>query len=604
MSAEPLRGRRWDRELIPYRLRTVRIGVLSTALALALLLFYPLVAREVPEQGWGVYYLWLAIAAVGGGVVAVLPWERLFLRGWGMLALYVWSVADIVIISVEVALTGGVRSELWVVYMLTTVFFAASYPIAGQLVLLAFTAVAYVMAVLVAGDATAAGVLIRLSGLGLLALMGSFLSRELMRQMEDHLDQREAAERHAGILDRVAAASRQLQSHDTEAVLQAVVATVAGFGLTWAGIARLDPGSQTFKVVHGVGLPEGLGRAGAAFGVDGPLARLIETGSLVTGEVSDEDLPDESWQPARRIVVAPIHVRGDIVAVLGGAMLEGEGPVPPEVVEAVELLASLAGRALELAAAFEEERETVERLEQLDRLKRDFLSNVSHELRTPLTVMLGVTDLLRTRWDDLEEDRKHDLVRRQADHVAALHRTIDSLLDFSRLEAGRLDPDPRPFDLVALATDVATRLQPDFYAHRLTLDLPDRAEAVGDPSLLDRVVQNLLTNAVTHTPDGTSVILEVAVEGGTVRLSVADDGPGIPDPDVTQVTDRFFRGGDPDTRPTRGLGLGLALSREILLAHSSDLEIHSRVGQGTRFSFTLATPSLLRRGASRTERST
>lgn len=602
MEASNRRGRA-DRELVPYRLRTVRVGVISTAMAVALLTLYPLVARSAPEGGWMAYYLLLGIAAVGGGVVAALPWERLFHRGWGMPALYLWSVGDIVIISVEVALTGGVRSELWVIYLLTTIFFAASYPVAGQIVLLGFTAAAYVAAATAAGDPLPGVVIVRLGGLGLLAFMGSFLSRELMRQMGQHVRQRAAAERHADILERVAAASRQLHSHDTDAVLEAVVDTVAGLGLTWAGIARLDASSRSFEVVHSLGLPPEV-TSGNAFSVTGPLARMVESGGLVVTDVDGSDAPGPTWEPARGVVVAPIHVRGDIVAVLGGARLEGEGPIPAEVAEAVELLASLAGRALELAAAFEEERGTVERLEQLDRLKRDFLSNVSHELRTPLTVMLGVNELLQAHWEELDDDRRRDLFRRQAGHVASLRRTIDRLLDFSRIETGRIDPQVRSLDLVALVTDLLDRLGGSLERHRLTVELPERADVVADPELLGQVVENLLQNAATHTPPGTLVSVTVVTDGPEVRLTVRDEGPGIQGSDLGQVTERFFRGGDPDRRPTRGLGLGLAVSQEILLAHGTELEVESEVGRGTRFSFSLQAATLAPRGGARNDSST
>lgn len=588
----PDSGTDWaDRELVPYRLRTVRVGVISTAMAVALLSLYPLVARSTPEGGWVLYYLLLGVAAVGGGVVAVLPWERLFQRGRGVPALYLWSVGDILLVSTEVALTGGVRSELWVIYLLTTIFFAASYPVAGQIALLGFTALAYVVAATVAGDPLPGVLVIRLGGLALLAFMASFLSRELMRQMEEHGRQRAAAERHADILDRVASASRQFHSHDTAAVLGAVVDTVADLGLTWAGIARLDASSRSFEIVHSRGLPSEVTGEGNAFSVTGPLARMIESGGLVAAEVDGSDVPGPAWEPARGVVVAPIHVRGDIVAVLGGAVLEGEDPVPGEVAEAVELLASLAGRALELAEAFEEERGTVERLEQLDRLKRDFLSNVSHELRTPLTVMLGVNELLHGHWEELGDDRRRDLFRRQAGHVATLRRTIDRLLDFSRIESGRLDPQVRTTDLTSLVRDVVDRLEGSLERHPLTVESPPSAEVAADPDLLGRVIENLLMNAAAHTPAGTSVRVTVAAEGPQFRLSVSDEGPGIPGPELQHVTDRFFRGGDPDTRPTRGLGLGLALSREILLVHGSALEIESDVGRGTRFSFALKAPA-------------
>jgi two-component system OmpR family sensor kinase len=107
-----------------------------------------------------------------------------------------------------------------------------------------------------------------------------------------------------------------------------------------------------------------------------------------------------------------------------------------------------------------------------------------------------------------------------------------------------------------------------------------------DPLLLERVMENLLSNAAKHTPEGTAIEIAARVIDGAVEISVADEGPGIPEKELRYLGDRFFRGGDPNTR-TRGTGLGLAVVREILRLHDATLEIESREGRGSRFSFAL-----------------
>ncbi|MDX1620781.1 MAG: ATP-binding protein [Nitriliruptorales bacterium] len=567
--------------LLPYMLRTVRVGVIASVAAITLLAFYPLVASEGSLTSVGGYYALLAVAAAAVGVVAALPWRRLFRSGWGMRLMYVWSVGDILIISGELTLTGGSSSELWVIYILTTIFFAASYPPAGQVVLLALTGLAYTGASLLAGDAEAVPLAVRIASLALLTYMGSYLSRQLMAQMSEHLRHRRDAERHAEVIDRVAGATRRLQSLDPEEVLDAVVETVASLGLPWAGIAELDREEGTFVVSHGRGLPDHLNSR--RHDIEGALVEAVEHGRTVTAG-QDRDDVGPAWDAVQGFVVAPIHVRGEVVAVLGGARLD-DRPVAATVTEAVELLASLAGRAIELATTYVKERETVARLERLDALKRDFVSNVSHELRTPLTVMMGVGELLRGRWEALDDRTRQDLIDRQMAHIGVLNRTIETLLDFSRLEAGKLEPNTEPVDLAEMVRDACRRLDRVLHKHPLDLEVPHRALADVDPDLLQRVVDNLLVNAVTHTPPGTAIHVSVVEAGEWVEVEVADDGPGIPADELRHLTDRFYRGGDPDTRSTRGLGLGLTLVQEILNQHGATLEIESPPGRGASFRF-------------------
>ena len=177
--------------LVPYRLRTVRIGVTVTWLTLAALAAMPLLpGHSRIELPW--YGVVLAGGALGVITVASLPWRRLFDAGLGIRFMYAWSCADIVLVSIGVAASGGGHSDVFLVYPLTTVFFCASYPVMGQIGLLLFTFASYLTALAFTGWHISVEVLfMRLSGLAILTMLSSFLARELMRHMEAHNEARE-----------------------------------------------------------------------------------------------------------------------------------------------------------------------------------------------------------------------------------------------------------------------------------------------------------------------------------------------------------------------------------------------------------------------------
>jgi len=219
-------------------------------------------------------------------------------------------------------------------------------------------------------------------------------------------------------------------------------------------------------------------------------------------------------------------------------------------------------------------------------MKSDFLATVSHELRTPVTVIEGVGLTLERTWDGVDDQTRKDLLKGLTSNARALDALITNLLDFSRLEAGRFEVRFGPLDLTGLLGQIANRLIPLFAEHPLVVEVDEGLVADADAMLIDRVVENLLTNAVKHTPRETRVRLSAHRDADDVVVAVADEGPGIAAEELVHLGERFFRGGDLNTR-TRGLGLGLALAREALELHGSALEIESHVGEGSRFSFRL-----------------
>lgn len=229
----------------------------------------------------------------------------------------------------------------------------------------------------------------------------------------------------------------------------------------------------------------------------------------------------------------------------------------------------------------------VQRLGELDRLKRDFLANVSHELRTPLTVIQGMGKTLESRGRQMDEDTQEELLARINRNADALAGTINTLLDFSQLEAGRLEAHPEVFDLGDLVRRSVERLGSLFGPRRVDVDVDNGLLVEGDPRLIERVMDNLVSNAAKHTPEQAVVVVRAGANGTDARVSVADDGPGIPAVDLQHIGERFFRGNEVVARRTRGAGLGLAFAREVMELHGRALDIESVVGQGSTFSFTL-----------------
>jgi signal transduction histidine kinase len=288
----------------------------------------------------------------------------------------------------------------------------------------------------------------------------------------------------------------------------------------------------------------------------------------------------------RTAIASPIWSHGDVTGALVAGSREGR-QISPQATEAFELLAAQASAALDNARMYEAERSRVLELAELDRLKGDFLTNVSHELRTPLTVIVGNAKTLSTSWTKLDEEVRLDLVHRLTANAVALDGIIETLLDVSRLDAGAMQAHSQAFELNRVLDHAVSRLAILFSRHNLVADVDPGLVILADPSLVDRVVENLLSNAAKHTPAGTKVVLTARAKGDQATIAVSDDGPGITPEDMEHLGERFFRGGDPRHRSTRGTGLGLALARDVLKLHGSDLEIESEPGHGSRFWFSL-----------------
>ena len=273
-----------------------------------------------------------------------------------------------------------------------------------------------------------------------------------------------------------------------------------------------------------------------------------------------------------------------------GALLLGVSrrlPFTDDYRDFVDLVAAQVSRAVGKQRAYEQERARAAELAALDRAKTNFFANVSHEFRTPLTLVLGPME-------EMLADR--ELPERYLDRLTVMHRNglrllklVNTVLDFSRLESGRLAARYQPTDL----SDYTSRLASTFRSAteraglRLVVDCPPLpAPVYVDRDMWEKIVLNLLSNAVKFTFDG-EIRVRVRADDGAAVLEVTDTGVGIAPEELPQVFERFHRVAGARSRTHEGTGIGLALVRELVEMHGGTVTAHSVVDRGTTFTVTM-----------------
>jgi PAS domain S-box-containing protein len=236
-------------------------------------------------------------------------------------------------------------------------------------------------------------------------------------------------------------------------------------------------------------------------------------------------------------------------------------------------------RAGALEADLASERRAARELREADELKNAFLQAVAHDLRTPLTAILGLSGTLERDEIDLDREETHELAHRITANAERLDRLVTDLLDLERLAGGALHPMFLPVDLGALVHEVV--MGSGLATHR-RLDLDAPAIAIqADRTLVERIVDNLLTNTAKHTPEDARIWVRVEPHDGGALLIVEDDGPGVPADDRDEIFEAFRQGSAP-THPT-GIGVGLALVARFAALHGGRAWVEERPGGGASF---------------------
>jgi PAS domain S-box-containing protein len=253
----------------------------------------------------------------------------------------------------------------------------------------------------------------------------------------------------------------------------------------------------------------------------------------------------------------------------------------------LELMSTQIATTIANARAYEEERKRAESLAELDRAKTLFFSNISHEFRTPLTLLLGPLDEILSEGNlPPQYSGQLNMVHRNG---LRLLKLVNTLLDFSRIEAGRLQVSYEPTDLAALTSDLASlfRSAVERAGMRLEVDCPPLSEPVYiDRDMWEKIVLNLLSNAFKYTLEG-EIAVALKPSAGWVELSVRDTGIGINHDELPHIFERFHRTQNSQARTNEGSGIGLAFVQELVKLHGGSISVNSTPGGGSTFAVSI-----------------
>jgi signal transduction histidine kinase len=254
-----------------------------------------------------------------------------------------------------------------------------------------------------------------------------------------------------------------------------------------------------------------------------------------------------------------------------------------EELASLRTLGSLTELALDRARLFSQEQAARQALEEADELKMNFIALAAHELRTPVAVIHGVIETLERRAGELEPGQRHDLEQMLRQQSAGLKSLVEQLLDLSRLDAHAVAIEPRRISVRKRVGELVS-LTAASRAGEVDVEVPDGLEAVVDPDAFDRIISNLLTNALRY---GRAPIRVTAQrEDGRLQIAVEDRGEGVPSEFVPRLFERFSRS-DPSRRRAGGTGLGLAIAHSYAEAHAGELRYVHALPHGARFELVL-----------------
>jgi PAS domain S-box-containing protein len=340
-----------------------------------------------------------------------------------------------------------------------------------------------------------------------------------------------------------------------------------------AAPARLEPGAALWPVEAAL--------------ADHALKLVIELPEALA-------LPTGPWSaPANKVAVVPILPAGETGR--AGALVVGLNPFRLFDENYHSFLGLVAGQisgAIVNAQAYEEERRRAEALAEIDRAKTTFFSNVSHEFRTPLTLMLAPLE------DALNDQDANALLPVHRSRLETAHRNslrllklVNSLLDFARIESGRVEAHYEPVDLATLTAELASNFDSATGKAGLSLVIDCRklpAPVHVDRDMWEKIVLNLISNAFKFTFEGEiAVTLGPSKDGNAAELVVRDTGVGVPDAELPRLFERFHRVEGQQSRSFEGSGIGLALVQELVKLHGGTIRAESAIGKGTAFIVTL-----------------
>ena len=372
---------------------------------------------------------------------------------------------------------------------------------------------------------------------------------------------------------------------------------VRGVPLTHCVLMIYDAQRSAF-VVYREDATVGEGVGAVAIGGDSRIVQwLNQTGRVLVKEevkLNPEiaayfETAEGELDAIKATLIVPLKIESKLTGILlVGEKLSGD-IFDDQELEVLAVLANQVAISLENARLYEELSESNAQLLQASRLKSQFLASMSHELRTPLNSIIGFSKVLLNRFDGELTERQETYIRSVHNSGAHLLQLINGILDFSRIEAGKLEMSSEELDLHELIDECIESSMPLARGQQMKLEknvpleLPPLS---GDRTKVKQILLNLLSNAIKFTAQG-RVLVSVVAEPDAIRVSVADTGIGIREDDLAHLFEPFQQLDNPVARSAGGTGLGLAISKKFVELHGGRIWTESRENQGSTFHFTL-----------------
>ncbi|BAU66704.1 multi-sensor hybrid histidine kinase [Stanieria sp. NIES-3757] len=412
--------------------------------------------------------------------------------------------------------------------------------------------------------------------------------------------QRIIGERQLALLRELAAKTADARTFEQACTLSAKCLETNPYDLPFAMIYLVDADRQSMVLTGSCGIEPGHEIA--------PKTRDFEDNSLWSGEevlkknqsilISDleanfSDLPRGAWEKSpKQAVAVPISPSGQTGK--AGILVVGLNPFrlfDDNYQRFIDLVSAQISASLANAQAYEEERKRAETLAELDRAKTTFFSNVSHEFRTPLTLMLSPLEETLTNCATVLPPQEREQLEMVQRNGLRLLKLVNTLLDFSRLEAGRIEVAYEPTDLASFTTELTSLFRSAIERAKISLvvDCPPLPEPIYvDREMWEKIVFNLLSNAFKFTFAG-EIEVSLQWQNDRVELKVKDTGIGIPTEELPHLFERFHQVKGLQGRSFEGSGIGLSLVQELVRIHGGKIEVTSVIGEGSCFTVTIPT---------------
>ena len=432
-----------------------------------------------------------------------------------------------------------------------------------------------------------------------LGFVVTLLLSPLGQPLEDHIERLIFSKRR-GCYETLLALSKRMSGmlNFNKLVETLVQGLVRGIPLTHCVLLIYDREANTYAAYREETTTETEGGGVTAIRADSPIVQWLkrEGEVLVKEEVKLNPRIADYFEAAeaeldeiKASLIVPLKIENNLIGVLLlGEKLSGE-IFDSQELEVLSVLSNQAAISLGNASLYEELGSSNARLLEANQLKSQFLASMSHELRTPLNSIIGFSKVLLNRLDGDLTERQEAYIRSVHSSGSHLLRLINGILDFSRIEAGKIDVHPEELDLHDLVSECIDTSAPLVRGKPLKIekDVPlDLPKVRADRTKVKQVLLNLLSNAIKFTATG-RVLVRVQPEPHALHVSVADTGIGIREQELPRLFEPFHRLNNPLSREAGGTGLGLAISKKFVEMHSGRIWAESRENQGSTFHFTL-----------------